>query len=117
MAITDKPVDLTELLKGFTAPDTAPVIPDEVAAQARELDQIRKAVKILKKREDVLRPLMHDFLDSIGQESVAENGVSISRSEHERTGVDIELLKTRYRKVHAAVETRTPVKNIRVDVA
>lgn len=118
MTITDKPVDFHALLRDLVAPDPVadPVIPDDIAAQARELDKIRQAKKILKDREDAIRPALNAFLDELGQEAVAENGVSIARSSHTRLNIDREFLETQYPKVYAAVSAPVPVTQVRVTV-
>ena len=120
--MTDNDNRLLEALQAFVygadapAAAEAPAIPDAIAAQARELDDIRVTLKVLKEREGVLRASLLDFLVTEGVDSVAENGVSISKSSHERTGINRDRMEALYPKVLADVETKTPVTQVRVNI-
>lgn len=107
---------LLEALQAFIAPAPAPVIPDVVAAQARELDDLRAAIKHLEERQSVLRASLLDFLSNEGVDSVTDGKVSIARSTHMRTGVDKARMEALYPKVLADCATETPVVQVRVKV-
>jgi hypothetical protein len=108
MAITDiRPVS-TEV--------ETPIIPDEVAAQARELDDLRAAIKVLDERQKVLRASLLDFLASEGIDSVTDGTVSVARSTHMRTGIDKARMEALYPKVLADCATETPVEQVRVKI-
>lgn len=94
----------------------AQAIPDAIAAQARELDDMRGALKALKEREEVLRASLLEFLDAQGKDSIADGGVSISRSVHDRKGIDRARMEALYPKVLADVSTTTKVVQVRVRV-
>jgi hypothetical protein len=120
MTITDKPIDI-EALRRFIAPAPsspapAPAVPAHIAAAAKELDGIREVSKTLKERERNLRTLLLDFLSTEGVDSVAGDGVSISKSSHMREGIDKDRMKTFYPRVLADVLTETPVTQVRVEV-
>lgn len=115
MTMTDQDNALLEALQAFIAP-AAPAIPDEVAAQARELDDLRAAIKHLKDRESVLRAALLDHLGNEGVDSVTDGVVSISRATHMRSGIDKARMEALYPKVLADCETETPVTQVRVKV-
>lgn len=122
MTMTAFPANLEDFaaqvaaLQRFAESADAPAIPDEVAAQARELDDLRSAIKVLQKREGTLRVALLDFLSTEGVDSVAEGGVSISRATHMRTGIDKARMEALYPKVLADCETATPVTQVRVKI-
>lgn len=91
-------------------------LPEAIAANARELDDLRSALKALKEREEVLRAAVLDFLVSIDQDAATDGVVSVSRSTHDRKGVDRARLEALYPRVLADVETSTPVTQIRVKI-
>jgi len=115
MTMTDQDNRLLEALQAFIAPE-APAIPDAVAAQARELDDLRAAIKHLKDREGVLRASLLDHLAAEGVDSVTDGAVSISRSTSVRTGIDKKRMEALYPKVLADCATETPVTQVRVKV-
>jgi hypothetical protein len=86
------------------------VIPHEIAANARELDDIRTAKKVLEEREGALRAALLDFLESI------DGTVTISRSDTVRKGIDRSKMEALYPKVLEAVTTTTPVVQVRVKI-
>lgn len=91
-------------------------IPDTVAANARELDDLRTAKKVIEEREGVLRAALVEFLDTIGEDAIADGPVAISRSTHDRKGIDRAKMEALYPKVLAAVETTVPVTQVRVKI-
>lgn len=94
----------------------APSIPDAIAAQARELDDLRSAIKHLDERQKVLRASLLAYLDTEGVDSVTDGTVSVSRSNSIRTGVDKARMEALYPKVLADCETSTPVVQVRVKI-
>jgi hypothetical protein len=94
----------------------APALPDAIVANARELDDLRTAKKVLEEREGVLRAALLDHLDSIGQDAVTDGTVTVSRSNSERKGIDRAKMEALYPKVLAAVTTSTPVVQVRVKI-
>lgn len=94
----------------------APAIPDEVLAQARELDDLRAAIKHLDERQKALRASLLDFLGNEGVDSVTDGTISIARSTHVRKGVDRSRMEALYPKVLADCETAIPVEQVRVKV-
>lgn len=122
MTITDHGIDPTimEALQRFIAetnqPVEAPAIPDAIAAQARELDDLRSAIKVMKEREETIRASLLDFLKTEGVDSVAEGGVAISQNTYERANIDRKRMEALYPKVLADCETKTPVTQVRVKI-
>lgn len=92
----------------------ADVIPDTVAANAVELDDLRSAIKTLEKREKALRAGLLDYLETIGQDAISDGSVAISLSRSNRKNIDRAKMEALYPKVLAAVETSTPVVQVRV---
>lgn len=92
------------------------LIPHQVVANARELDDIRTAKKALEEREGVLRAAVLDFLHTIGEDSATDGTVSVARSVHVRKGIDRAKMEALYPKVLAAVTTTTPVEQLRVKI-
>lgn len=115
MTMTMNPIPVLDGQQSFDDVE-APAIPDAIAAQARELDDMRSALKALKEREEVLRASLLEFLDGLGEDSVAEGGISISRSAHDRKGIDRARMEALYPKVLADVSTTTKVVQVRVKV-
>lgn len=91
-------------------------LPANIAANARELDDLRTAIKALKEREETLRAAVLDFLVTVEQDSATDGTVSVSRSSHERKGIDRAKMEALYPKVLAAVTTTTKVEQVRVKV-
>lgn len=89
---------------------------DQVAASARELSDIRDAMKVMEKREKELREVMLEHLRSIGQDADTDGTVSISRHDSERTGINMDKMRALYPKVLADVESKTPVVQVRVKI-
>lgn len=114
MTTTDIDPALLEALQAFIAP--APAIPDTIAAQARELDDLRTAIKVMKEREETIRASLLDFLKTQGVDSVAEGGVAISQNTYERANIDRKRMEALYPKVLADCETKTPVTQVRVKI-
>lgn len=98
------------------AAKAASTIPATIAANARELDDLRTAKKAIEERESTLRTALLDHLESVGLDSVTDGTVSISLSSHERTGIDRAKMEALYPKVLAAVTTTTPVVQVRVKI-
>lgn len=94
----------------------APAIPDTIVANARELDDLRTAKKVIEEREGVLRAALLDHLASISQDSVTDGKVSISKATHDRKGIDRAKMEALYPKVLEAVTTTTPVTQVRVKI-
>lgn len=94
----------------------APVIPDVIAANARELDDLRTAIKVMEKREKVLRDALLSHLVSIDEDAVSDGNVSISVHRSARSGIATKRLEALYPKVYADVKTSTPVIQVRVAV-
>lgn len=92
------------------------VIPDAILANARELDDVRTAIKVMKEREETLRASVLDFLETSGDDAAAQDGVAISLSRSVRTGVDTKRLEALYPRVYADTKTTTPVTQVRVKV-
>jgi hypothetical protein len=92
------------------------VIPHEIAANARELDDIRTAKKVLEEREGALRAALLDFLESIVDNAATDGTVTISRSDTVRKGIDRSKMEALYPKVLEAVTTTTPVVQVRVKI-
>lgn len=105
---------LDDLLDDLVA-DQA-VIPAPIAAQARELHDLRKAIKSLKKRENDLRTAVQDHLLSVGADSLSDGTVSIARATHERENIDRKRFVAKYPKVFADVTNTIEVSQIRVEV-
>lgn len=110
------PDTIAAIAAELAAAAEAPAIPDVIAANARELDDLRTAKKVIEEREGVLRAALVEFLDSIGEDAVADGPVAISRSTHDRKGIDRDKMEALYPKVLAAVTTVTPVTQIRVKI-
>jgi hypothetical protein len=91
-------------------------IPHTIAANARELDDIRTARKVLEDREATLRASVLAFLDEKAVDAVTDGTVTISRSNSTRKGVDRSKLEALYPQVLRDVETTTPVTQIRVKI-
>lgn len=94
----------------------APALPDAIVANARELDDLRTAKKVLEEREGVLRAAVLDFLVTAGVDAATDGTVSVSRSTHDRNGIDRAKMEALYPKVLAAVTTTTEVTQIRVKI-
>lgn len=94
----------------------APVIPDAIVANARELDDLRSAKKVIEEREGALRAALLDHLDTIDQDAITDGKVAISRSKSERKGIDRAKMEALYPKVLDAVTTSTPVVQVRVKI-
>ncbi len=94
----------------------APPLPDEVVANARELNDLRDIEKAVEKRKEVLRAALLAHLDSVGQDAVTDGTVTVSRSHSTRKGVDRARLEALYPGVLADVSTSTPVTQVRVKV-
>ncbi len=92
------------------------IIPDAIVANARELDDIRTAKKVLEEREGVLRAAVLDFLATESVDSATDGTVSIARSTHDRKGIDRDKMEALYPKVLEAVTTTTPVTQLRVKI-
>lgn len=108
MTVIDLPTTITEV--------SSPEIPDTILAQARELDDLRDAVKVLEDRAKTLRASLLDFLNAEGVDSITDGKVSVSRSTHERAGIDRARMEALYPKVLADVSTTTKVEQVRVKV-
>lgn len=91
-------------------------LPPTIAANARELDDLRTAKKVIEEREGVLRAALLEFLAEKGEDAVTDGAVTISRSEHERKGIDRDKMEALYPKVLEAVTTTTPVVQVRVKI-
>lgn len=115
MTMTDQDNRILEALRAFIAPE-APIIPDAIAAQARELDDLRAAIKVLDDRQKVLRASLLEHLDAEGVDSVTDGVVSISKSNSVRKGVDTKRMAALYPKVLADCATATSVTQVRVKV-
>lgn len=94
----------------------APALPDAIVANARELDDLRTAKKVIEEREGVLRAALLEFLAEKGEDAVTDGAVTISRSEYERKGIDRDKMEALYPKVLEAVTTTTPVVQVRVKI-
>lgn len=94
----------------------APSIPDSIIANARELDDLRSAAKVIKEREAALRAGILDYLDSQATDAVTDGTVTISKSSHERKGIDRDKMEALYPKVLEAVTTTTDVVQVRVKI-
>jgi hypothetical protein len=92
------------------------LIPDTIAANARELDDLRTAIKALKEREEALRAGLLSYLDSVGEDAVTDGPVAISRSTHDRQNIDRAKMEALYPKILADVTTTTPVTQVRVKI-
>lgn len=101
---------------GPVAEPEAPAIPLTIAANARELDDLRTAKKVIEEREGVLRAALLDHLDAIAQDAVSDGKVTISRSHTERKGIDRAKMEALFPKVLDAVTTTTPVVQVRVKI-
>ena len=108
MTMTTAPVE--------TETETEVVIPDAILANARELDDIRSAMKEMEKREKALRAAVLDFLDTAGVDAATNGVVAIFKSTHDREGIDRARMKALYPKVLADVKTTTEVTQVRVEV-
>jgi hypothetical protein len=91
-------------------------VPDAILANAVELDGLRKAIITLKKRENVLRAGLLDYLTETDQEAVIEGDVTISLSKYDREGIDTKKLQAAYPTAHKACATSTPVVQVRVNI-
>lgn len=105
-----------EALETLAEKAEAPAIPDVIVANARELDDLRSAKKVIEEREAVLRAALLDHLATIGQDAVSDGKVAISRSTSERKGIDRAKMEALYPKVLEAVTTTTPVVQVRVKI-
>lgn len=94
----------------------SPHLPPTIAANARELDDLRTAKKVIEEREGVLRAALLLHLDAIGQDADSDGQVSFSRSKSERKGIDRAKMEALYPKVLEAVTTTTPVVQVRVKI-
>jgi len=94
----------------------APTLPADIAANARELDDIRDAQKVLKKREDTLRKTVLDHLESVDKDAIVDGDLSITVIHSERSGVDTKRLEALHPRVYNDVKTSTPVTRLVVDV-
>lgn len=94
----------------------APLIPDAIVAQARELDDLRKAIKTLDERQKEIRASLLDFLAERGMDSVNDGTVSVARSTQQRTNIDRARMKALYPKVLADVTSVVPVEQVRVKI-
>lgn len=94
----------------------ATVIPDTIVANARELDDLRTAKKVLEEREAVLRAAVLDFLEAAGVDSATDGTVSVARATHDRKGIDRAKMEALFPKVLEAVTTTTPVVQVRVKI-
>ena len=54
---------MTMLIETPTTEVEAPAIPDTIVANARELDDLRTAKKVIEEREGVLRAALIEYLD------------------------------------------------------
>lgn len=95
---------------------TSQGLPAELVANARELDDLRGAMKALKEREDVLRASILDFLQTQDVDSATDGKVTVSRSSHERQGIDRTKLEALFPDVLAQVSTKTKVEQVRVKI-
>lgn len=93
------------------------VLPATIAANARELDDVRAVLKIYKEREEALKKNVRTWLDENGLASASDGKVAVFRSEHERSGVNAKALEALYPSVYNDVKTSTPVVQIRVEVS
>lgn len=100
----------------YVAEVEAEALPAAIVANARELDDIRTAKKVLEEREAVLRAAVIDYLKSEGIDSATDGTVSVARSEHERKGIDRAKMEALYPKVLEAVSTSTKVEQLRVKI-
>lgn len=108
---------MTMLIETPTEVETlTSAIPDAIIANARELDDMRSALKVLKEREEVLRASVLDFLVTVGEDAVTDGTVTLSRSTHDRKGIDRAKMEALYPKVLDAVTTTTSVTQIRVKI-
>jgi hypothetical protein len=87
-----------------------------VAANALELDRLRAAKKVIEDREKVLRASVLDFLVVNGVDAATNGFVAVSRSEHERKGIDSTKLEALFPQAFAACRTTTKVEQIRVKI-
>lgn len=92
------------------------LIPGTIAANARELDDLRTAKKVIEEREGVLRAALLDFLAEKGEDAVTDGTVTISRATHVRKGIDRAKMEALFPKVLDAVATSTPVVQVRVKI-
>ena len=88
----------------------------QIEANARELSDLRSARKVIEDREGILRAALLDFLHTEQRDSVVLGGVAISKSAHERKGIDRSKFEALYPAVLAAVETVSTVEQIRVKI-
>lgn len=109
---------LTQAIQRAQAPATSTgvVLPAALAANGRELADVRAAMKVLEDREKNLKTVVRDFLEANDVDSATDGKVTVFRSEHERTGVDRKRLEALYPRVLADVATTTPVVQIRAEV-
>lgn len=91
-------------------------LPANIVANARELDDLRTAIKVMKEREEALRAALLDYLESSDQDAVTDGTVSVSLSRSTRRGIDRAKMEALYPKVLEAVETTTPVTQVRVKI-
>lgn len=95
----------------------APVtIPANIAANARELNDVRKAITVMKAREEALRDAVLGFLVHAGRDAVSDKGVTVSKTTGPRKGISREKLAQFYPAVLADVETSTDVTQVRVTI-
>lgn len=100
-----------------TEDEAGVVLPDAIAANARELADVRAVLKIYSEREDVLKKAVRNFLEGANVDAASDGTVTVFRSSHERSGVNPKRLEALYPKVFEDVRTFTPVVQIRVEVA
>lgn len=107
MTITDEALD---------ALSEAQTARDAVFANARELDDLRTAKKVIEEREGVLRAAVLDFLEAEGSDTATDGTVSVSCSTHDRKGIDRAKMEALYPKVLDAVTITTSVTQVRVKI-
>ena len=106
---------MTTAIQQGAAEDTE-VLPEGVAANARELDDLRTAIKALKDREEILRAAVISFLEGAGVDAATDGVVSVSLSSHDRKSIDRAKMEALYPAVLAAVSTTSAVTQLRVKV-
>lgn len=99
-----------------TDDDSGVILPDDIAANARELNDVRAALKVLNDREDILKKKVRAFLEGANVDAATDGTVTAFRSSHDRSGVDAKRLEALYPSVYEGVKTSTPVVRIWVEV-
>lgn len=102
--------------KPVTEDEAGVVLPDAISANARELADVRAALKVLNEREDVLKKAVRGFLEGADVDAATDGSVTVFRSAHDRSGVNTKRLEALYPAVLADVKTSTEVVQIRVEV-